>query len=409
MKTAVIIAGIFFSISANGQWTSRAAFPGTAKAKSAAFTIGNKIYVVGGVDNFSTILADFWEYDIPSDTWTQKPAFPGPERYGAAAFVINNTGYIACGGNDFGYLDDLWEFNPVTNAWTQRTGLPAFSAQHENQRTEPFAFSAGSKGYLGGGEGFVFMPNSTGNIAFYDLWEYSPSSNTWVQKADIPDFTGKNMAIAATINNKGYVGLGCNVSQTMNYTSMWEYDPALNVWNAKSSFPTNFTTDAGAFTLNSFLYVTGGVNLNPVGLSSQFYRYDPVADNWTQFANFNGGAIAGQFSVSTGSSGFAGTGYNGSIVTRSDVWEFTSGTTGIASHEADNYVLIYPDPVKDAFSIRSEKQPGLLQVYDVHAALVITVDNTFTDVDISRLPAGLYTAKIIYTDGTFTVRKFIKL
>src|SRR5688572_26563096 len=65
------------------QWLTKASFPGVSRAKATAFTIGSKIYVLGGVTNSSVILDDFWEYDITLNTWTQKPNFPGPERYGA--------------------------------------------------------------------------------------------------------------------------------------------------------------------------------------------------------------------------------------------------------------------------------------------------------------------------------------
>lgn len=299
MKIKLPILFLLLSLSGSAQWLQKANFPGTSKAKSTAFTIGNKIYVMGGVDNFSNILKDFWEYDIPSDSWTQKPNFPGPERYGATSFVLNNKGYIAIGGNDFGYLDDLWEYDPLTGNWNQKTGLPAGSPQHENQRTESWSFVVNNKAYLGGGEGFVFGPNGTSNIAFYDIWEYNPVTDTWMQKSDIPDFIGRDMSVAGSVNNKGYVGLGCNVQQNINRQSFWEYDPSTDTWTSKSNFPSIYTTDAGSFVLNSELYVVGGVRFNPVGLSGQFYKYEPVTDTWTALSNFNGGAIAGEFCIST--------------------------------------------------------------------------------------------------------------
>src|SRR6185295_3669230 len=122
LKLPVLFCAICISAAASAQWVQRANFPGTSRSKATAFTIGDKIYVMGGVSNSAVVLHDFWEYDIPSNTWTVKPNFPGPERYGATSFVINNKGYIATGGNDFGYLDDLWEYNPLTSAWIQRTG-----------------------------------------------------------------------------------------------------------------------------------------------------------------------------------------------------------------------------------------------------------------------------------------------
>jgi len=409
-KLLILLSISLWSLSSSAQWSPRANFPGIAKSKSTAFTIGNKIYVMGGVDNAAAIYKDFWEYDIPSNTWAHRPDFPGPERYGAVSFVLNNKGYIATGGNDFGYLDDLWEYNPSTGSWAQKTGLPAGQAQHENQRREAYSFVIGNKAYLGGGDGFVFGPNSTTNIAFNDLWEYDPATNSWITKANIPS-VGKDFSIGVSINNKGYAGLGCNVDQTINQKDFWEYDPISNTWAAKANFPTNFTVDAAAFVLNSTLYVAGGVNLNPVSLSNQFYKYDPVNDTWTPLPAFNGGAIAGEFAVSTGTSAFAGTGYHANITTRNDLWEFTIAT-GISENgfQAEIISRIYPNPASDiiAVSVNSSLPGSTYIISDIYGRNILqgklTGENT--NIDISALSAGTYI--LIAGENNQNPNKFLK-
>ncbi|CAN5369450.1 hypothetical protein BH11BAC2_BH11BAC2_02480 [soil metagenome] len=405
---SILLTLILMAFQMSAQWAPRAAFSGIAKAKSTSFTIGSKIYVMGGTDNSGVILNDFWEYDIPTNSWLQKPNFPGPERYGAASFVINGKGYIATGGNNFGYLDDLWEYNPLTSQWIQKSGLPAFSAQHENQRTEAFAFEVNNKGYLGGGVGFVFGPNSTSNIAFVDLWEYNPILNSWIQKSDLPDL-GKNMGIAVAINGKGYVGLGCNVDQTINHRSLWEYNATTDIWTAKAIFPTNFTTDAGAFTLNNNLYVVGGVNLNPVSLSSQFYKYDLTSNTWTSLTAFTGGAIAGEFAISNGTTAFVGTGYNGSIITRSDVWEWTI-PTGLndPSDPSMTKINIVPNPASDHINIQSSKQVSGVEIYSVNGALVTKFESDPSNINIAELPSGMYLLRIKFIDDQYQMERFIK-
>jgi N-acetylneuraminic acid mutarotase len=397
-KLLLLVSTFLVTLTASAQWSPRANFPGIAKSKSTAFTIGGKIYVMGGVDNASNVLNDFWEYDISSNSWTQKPNFPGPERYGAVSFALNNKGYIATGGNDFGYLDDLWEYNPATSAWVQKTGLPAGQAQHENQRREAYSFVIGNKAYLGGGDGFVFGPNSTGNIAFYDLWEYDPATDSWIQKADIPDFLGRDFSIGVSINSKGYAGLGCNVQQNINHPSFWEYDPVSNSWTAKANFPTNFTVDAGAFVLDSTLYVVGGVNLNPVSLSNQFYKYNPGTDSWTQLSIFNGGAVAGEFAISTGTRAFAGTGYNANIVTRNDLWEFTI-PSGINKNDLQkNISRIYPNPASDfiAVLVNPELSGSTYVISDMYGRSVLTgkLTKESSNINISELSAGTYIIKV---------------
>jgi N-acetylneuraminic acid mutarotase len=364
---------------------------------------------MGGIDNSLLSRNDLWQYDISSNAWTQKNNFPGPERYGAVSFVLNNFGYIVAGGNDNGYLDDLWEYDSQNNLWLQKTGLPAGSAQHENQRVEAYAFVVNNRAYVGGGSGFVFGANQTFNIAFYDLWEYEPIGDNWTQKSDVPDFIGRNMSVAVSINGKGYVGLGCDVDQTTNRKSFWEYDPSLDAWTAKSDFPTDFTADAGAVVYNSELYVVGGVNLNPVGLSNQVYKYDPVFDTWTQMPNFLGAAIAGEFAVTTSTSAFIGGGYNAGIIPRNDLYEISNSTAGIISPvNPENDHLFYPNPANDKIHIVSGRNISEIRVYNSLGENVLTAKDVSGELNVERIPPGSYVMKIIHRDTSFDITHFIK-
>jgi N-acetylneuraminic acid mutarotase len=407
MKLKLLVLSIIISNSINAQWVSRAAFPGVARAKSTSFTIGDKFYVLGGVTNSSVVLNDFWEYNITTNTWLQKPNFPGPERYGAVSFILGNTGYIATGGNDNGYLDDMWQYDPVSDSWLQRIGLPAGSAQHENQRTEAFGFVINNKAYLGGGIGFVFGANQTNNIAFYDLWEYNPTSNSWTTKADLPDFTGRNMGVGIAMNGKGYVGLGCNVDQTVNHNTFWEYDPTTDAWTSKAPFPSNFTADAATFVLDSLIYLIGGVNLNPLGLSNQVYTYDAVANTWTQLSNYSGGAVAGPFCISTGTRAFVGGGYNSGIVPRNDVWEFASATTGINEME-NSSSAIYPNPSSGFIYFHSSEDIERIELFNLTGQKISSCNNLKGPVDISGLSDGIYIVRMISRNGNINNERIIK-
>jgi N-acetylneuraminic acid mutarotase len=412
LQFTTLLCALLLAFTAPAQWVQSTGFPGVARARSTAFTIDGKIYVMGGYASTGQALSDFWEYDIATAVWTQKPSFPGPARYGAASFVIGASGYIATGANDNGYLDDLWQYNTLTNSWSPEVGLPAGQAQHENQRTEAFAFSIGQKAYLGGGEGFVFGPNSTNNYAFPDLWEYDPNANTWTEKTGFPDFVGRDMAIAAVIGNKAYIGLGCNVGQTINNPGFWEYVPATDTWTSKAGFPTNFTTDAAGFVFNSEFYVVGGVNLNPVSLSSQFYKYDPALDTWAQAGSFTGGAIAGAFAVATDSNVFAGTGFDGSLNPRNDIWKFPATTipNGISTigNNTGNRFDIYPNPANDHISIISSHPISVIEIYDMAGRLLIKQTSNFEKVDVKALTEGIYSLKLLYSDGTISYQRFVR-
>ena len=407
MKRLLLIFICLFTFGASAQWTQRTNFPGTARAKSVSFTINNKVYVIGGVTNASVVLRDVWEYDIASDTWTQKPLFPGPERYGASSFVINGKGYIATGGNDNGYLDDLWQYDPVSGMWSQRTGLPVGSAQHENQRREAYAFAINGKGYLGGGDGFVFGPNGTSNYAFFDLWEYNPLSNSWTTKADIPDFLGRNMSIGVAINNKGYVGLGCDVWQSSNRTSFWEYDPLSNAWTAMSDFPTNFTTDASAFVVDSTLYIAGGLNITTIVLSPQLVAFHPSSNNWTVLPSFSGGAIAGQVVSSESGRIFMGTGYNSAIVARNDWWEMTT-TSGLETAVSSDNFIVYPSPMNTHLSVQAKNEISFIEMIDLNGQIAKKYESEFNDLNTSDLKPGIYVLTVHFINGVVSHQRIIK-
>ena len=398
------------SFSSSAQWTARTSFPGTSRAKATAFTIGSKIYLVGGVANSGLILRDFWEYDISTNTWLQKPAFPGPERYGATSFVLNGQGYVATGGNDNGYLDDLWQFDPASGTWIQKTGLPVQSPQHENQRREAFSFVVGNRAYLGGGDGWVFGANQTSNYAFPDLWEYNPANDTWTPKSGFPDFFGRDLSIAVSMYSKGYVGLGCNVGQTINYQTFWQYDPATDTWTSKPNFPTAFSADAGAFVFDSNLYVVGGIRMSPLAASNQVYKFDPVANTWTQQPNYNGGAVVGEVCISAATQAFAQGGYNGSLVTRNDLWEFTPTITGIHEvHSASGITAtLFPNPAQEVIYLRASKEITSVEIYDITGLLVSEGKNELNGIDIRNLQTGLYNMKMIFADGTSMFSRFIK-
>lgn len=409
LRVTFLIACLFASLFAFAQWDAVNPLPASGRARSTAFMIDNKVYVVGGYGASGNALSDMWEYDINTGIWTQQPDFPGEPRFSAVSFVLDGKGYIATGASDFGFMDDLWEFNPANGSWTERTGLPANSPQRENQRREAFAFVVNGKAYLGGGEGFVFGPNSTTNFGFYDLWEYNSMSNTWIQKTGLPDFIGRNMSVAGVINGKAYVGLGCNADQDVNHQSFWQYDPVTDTWTPKAPFPTNFTTDATAFVYDSNFYVMGGVNLNPVSFTSQCRKYDPATDTWTAAAPFNGGAVGGGVAVSNDTVVFAGTGFNSSLVPGAGWWRFPHvPVTAVNDPGMESTLQIYPNPATDLIQVSTAGAITGLEVYDLAGRLVLRQHEPGNTISIGMLSPGAYRLHVVLADGHSRSARFIR-
>ena len=193
--------------------------PGSRYGASSWIDSNGNLWLFGGYGYASTgsldSLNDLWMFSPITGNWTwvsgsstvSAPAVygsqgvpattnvPGARMYSISWIDKNNKLWLFGGegvgsNNVSGFLDDLWEFDPVANAWTWVSGnsasdtpgvygtlgQPSISnVPGSRYRSVSWIDSKGNL-WLFGGDG----EDSTG---FYgqlnDLWEYSPSANTW--------------------------------------------------------------------------------------------------------------------------------------------------------------------------------------------------------------------------------------
>ncbi|MBK9760569.1 MAG: hypothetical protein IPO90_11510 [Flavobacteriales bacterium] len=127
-------------------------------------------------------------------------------------FSVGSKGYVGTGRSSSVLVhNDLWEYDPSTNAWIQKADLPG------SARDQAIGFCIGASGFLGTGYG-------TGNTVINDLWRYTPSSDSWAQ---VVDFTGggRAQAIGFSIGPVGYVGTGLTNTISDIVADFWEFDP----------------------------------------------------------------------------------------------------------------------------------------------------------------------------------------
>ncbi len=167
----------------------------------------------------------------------------------------------------------LYEFDMTTETWLEKAEIPG-----NVNRGWAFAFSINGKAYVGGGD------NSTSFVLTDDFREYDPITDTWTQKSD---FGGGNIdgAFACTVNGKGYVIGGFNGSYAVS--TVYEYDPLEDTWTEKSSYPGGQAIFPSGFVYDDKIYVGLGSASGMAG-SQIFYEYVPATDTWTQKADFPG-------------------------------------------------------------------------------------------------------------------------
>jgi N-acetylneuraminic acid mutarotase len=221
----LLIGSTSFSQGQNS-WTKKAPFGALKRERAVSFAIGDYGYVATGEDTVNITHNDLWRYDPLLDSWTQMADLPGSPRRNAVGFALNDKGYVGTGidssESSMGVeLKDFWEYDPTLNSWIQKADYPGAGGLGVYYAG---AFTADNKGYVTCGK---YGPSAYA----FDLWEYKPTTDSWSQRANFPG--GIRYAVSAlSIDNKGYVGMG--IDYDLYRKDWWQYDPATNIWEQRS-------------------------------------------------------------------------------------------------------------------------------------------------------------------------------
>ena len=113
-----------------------------------------------------------------------------------------------------------------------------------------------------------------------NCWKYDPETNTWTTIASVPICPGGGSVVAC--QNKIYLMAGCNEFPTQ------VYDPVTNIWENRTSIPTNSARiSLQANVVDSKIYMIGGrmpAGLYQIFTSSSNDVYDPETDSWSRMA-----------------------------------------------------------------------------------------------------------------------------
>lgn len=288
-----------------GNWTSRSVFDGSPRSGTSGFTIGNMGYMGVGYDG-DDYLTSFWSYDMDGDFWSQKADFPGTARNAATGFEIDGTGYIGSGYDGLDELGDFYGYNPSSNSWTEIAAFPS------TPRRSAVAFGANGFGYFGTGY--------DGENDRKDFWKYDPNTDTW---SEMLGFGGDKRRAATTFTVGNQVYLGTGVSNGIYLDDFWVFDSPTESWTKKLDLDEEddysiARSNAVSFTLNGYGYIACGASS---GTLSSVWQYDPSLDTWEAKTNFEGTTRQDPIAFSNGSKAFVGLGRTGSLYL-DDVSEF---------------------------------------------------------------------------------------
>lgn len=315
-------------------WMQRTNMPADGRHRATAFSIGNRGYMgMGHVNGNSAVInySDWWEYDPASDSWTQRANFP-TVNYGCIFFSAGNKGY--CGGGAF-LNDEFYAYDPQTNTWTPIADCPV-------SPTDMPSFSVNGKGYiLQGGQPY----------------EYDPATNTWTIKQAAPVTFGI-WCSAFTIGSSGYVRSGVN---------FYEYKPSQNMWVQRANFPGISTNGAVGVRHYNKGYIVSGYIGSLSNVTDEVWEYDPGNNTWLRVPDFPGTSRRFSVGFTLNNIAYLGTGTNG--INLNDLW-MMNYTVGIDENNAEVNSVCYPNPATDAVTIILNSE-NMLNACNVH---VTTID-----------------------------------
>ena len=260
LMKSLIILSVFCSINVFAQreiWTTKAPMP-TARGAAGAASVGNIVYVIGGVSNLNEA------YNITTNTWvTKAPMTVARGELGVA--TVAGKIYAIGGYNGSSAVNTVEEYDPASDTWTTKASMP----------TARSVFSVGvigNKIYAVGG-----WP---GNISALEV--YDPATDTWVTKAPIP-IGRQQIDGCAVVDGKLHLIGGKNDVLTSYYSDNYVYDTATDSWSSGVSLP--FTRFGGAVAVlyNSIYYLGGapGSASDPyVPNVSTNNKFDTTTSTW---------------------------------------------------------------------------------------------------------------------------------
>jgi hypothetical protein len=251
------------------------------------FHANSKFYALGG-RSMDAVGNDFihpFEYDPVSNTWTIKSAtYPDDQVSNMACGVLTDSGtpYIYCVGGSAGgqttATDRVFRYDPMSDTISV---IPAPWPGNSDGITLPGGFSVydNNKLYVLGGFRI--------NTAMTDqIWEFTPGTNTWVQKnAVLPVPRGyipttRAIAFSGIYTGGGSLWDGTTLQDTAD---SFAYDPDFDAIFTIASIPRP-TGEAPAVWMQvpetpGLMFVLGGGRIPP-NPSNEVDTYDEPGNSW---------------------------------------------------------------------------------------------------------------------------------
>lgn len=248
---------------------------------------GNSTLIQSGNDVYCVIQpgepGNTYKYNSSTRLW-ELSAVQGLEDLARdIQYLFCHNGKVYFGMKNLGVSIDRNFMSRVLNPTSINVSLAPFPGVPV---LDPTCFVVGDKGYIMGGR-------NTAGTPINQLWEYTFTSNQWVDKGGSP-LGARAGAVAMVVGNKAYMGLGYdhtsfNGSIQRRYKKDWIlYDPSSTFFTSKASFPGPGRAYAKGFLLNDVPFIGFGGSLGSAAGFTDFWKYSPSSNAWTEQQSWTG-------------------------------------------------------------------------------------------------------------------------
>ncbi|MEM9776313.1 MAG: kelch repeat-containing protein, partial [Chloroflexota bacterium] len=223
---------------------------------ASAVSVGNDIYLTGGMQSDGNINSDLYVYNTIDRAWKNGTAKPDP-FINSAAVAVDQLVWIIGGedanGNETGTTQ---VYRPSDDAWLTATNLP-------KPITKGLALTDGSRLFHIGGR------SDGGVIA--DVFAYDPITDSWSSLPPLPE--GRSSAAGGIVNGIIYVIGGANAAGEATATC-FEFALSGTNWETCAAMG-NSRIDASSSVILNRIYILGGETGANFG-----ELYNPESDIW---------------------------------------------------------------------------------------------------------------------------------
>ena len=392
-------------------FTQKDDFPGGLRQSPIFFSIGDKIYVGGGLDT-TIFKSDLWEYNTAMDIWTKKKDLPTTLTLTSSA-NLNGQIYLGLGWDSGKSLSSWWLYDSANDNWIKKADFPG------KPRYGAACYSWNNEIYILGGGDY-----DTANmkwVSYNETWKYNPAADNWQQLDSFPYKTRVAGFTPFVVGNTLYYGFGQNDELGEWYSDFYSYDLVNKIWKNLAEIPITPSLPAGSATFagnygNKIILFNTDWNAEEPDDFDNMYVYDIIKNEWTIYNDVvpTKWRVFG-FCDKNGNKGYSGLGLDylsGEVF--KDVWEVDLSTliTSIENQFPElSKIQVVSSPNKIQLELPENLKSGYsISIQSIDGKEIETFAlNKETEIDLSLFQSGTYVWSILFKGSIVKSGRFIKI